>query len=131
MNKINTFEEAELLVKDGLGEVISSALLTEEAAGMMSPDDQLINQAKISIFTNEGRSRSNHYVLECRSLVGNTYLLCIGIGDGAAMINYSEDDMLSFREACEDHDISIGHGVPMLAYSYRGIARVSQDLLEA
>lgn len=131
MNKINTFEEAELLVKDGLGEVISSALLAEEAAGMMSPDDQFVNQAKISIFTNEGRTRSDHYVIECRSLVGNTYLLCIGIGDGTALMNYTEDDMNSFKEACEEYDISIGHGVPMLAYSYRGIARVSQDLLEA
>ncbi|UVI29660.1 hypothetical protein [Paenibacillus spongiae] len=124
MSACSTFTDAELLAKTGIEGIVSKALVAENAASIIQPGDEIKKEASITIFTDEGRSKSDHYVMECESPSGNLYILCMGVGKGKALMNYDPDEMLSFREECEDNGIGIDPGKPLLAYSYRGIARM-------
>ncbi|MBP1996613.1 hypothetical protein [Paenibacillus eucommiae] len=128
MNKINTFEDAEMLAKDGIKGILKTALMAEEAAAMIQPEDTLMKQARVSIFANEGRTRSDNVVLEYQSSNGASYILCIGVGNGTVM-NYSSDEWISFREECEEYDILLERGKPLFTYSFRGISLVGPDVM--
>lgn len=131
MKKLNTFEDAEHLVQQGINAIIASALVGEDAADRIQSDDLICKQARITSYVGDGSHQSDHYVLECQSIKGNTYILCILVGNGSAMTSYSPDDLLSFIEECKDHDIIIERGMSVLIYSYRGISLVNQDFLDA
>jgi len=124
MNKINTFEDAKQLVKDGMQGLAAVALIGTEASAWVHADDQINQQAGITIYMAEGASPSDHYVLECQSKQGSVYLLCIHVGNGGALTSYTEDELVSFREECEDNDLILNPEIPVLLYSYKGISLV-------
>jgi len=125
MSVCRTFADAELMAERGIRGIVSKALIAEDAASIIQPEDQIMREACITIFTNEGSAGSDHYVMECRSPSGSSYILCVGVGNGKALMNYVPDELLSFREECEDNGINIDPAKPLLAYSYRGISRLS------
>ncbi|WP_282942473.1 hypothetical protein [Paenibacillus sp. RC67] len=129
MNKFNSYEDAEILVREGIGGIIAGALVSEEAQQLLHSNDAIKKQARVRIFANDGRSHSDHYVIECESSHAGPYVLCISIGSGTSMMNYVADEMLSFREECESSDIAFQRGIPILCYSYRGIVMISQEAL--
>ncbi|MBE1445236.1 hypothetical protein [Paenibacillus sp. OAS669] len=133
MNKFHTFEDAEGLADKGISAIMDGSMVSDEAKLFMSPEDTISNHARIRIYTEDGRGHSDHYVLECRSHIGTTgtYLLCILIGNGTSFMNYSADDMLSFRDECDANDIAFQRDQPVLCYSYRGIAVVGQETVAA
>ncbi|WP_028551541.1 hypothetical protein [Paenibacillus sp. UNC451MF] len=130
MNKFNSYEDAERLAIDGIASIMAGALVSAEAQQLLQAHDLIKNQARIRIFADDGRSHSDHFVMECESSHLGLYLLCISIGNGTSIMNYSADEILSFREECESNDIAIQRGVPVLCYSYRGIALVSQEIVD-
>jgi hypothetical protein len=129
MKKLNTFEDAEHLIEQGIDAIISSALVGDDAAELIQFDDLIDKQARITTFVGDGTHQSDHLVLECQSIKGNTYILCIQVGNGCAMTSYSPDDLISFFEECKEYDIVIERCIPILVYSYRGISLVSEDFM--
>ncbi|MCQ6561004.1 hypothetical protein [Paenibacillus mendelii] len=125
MSVCRTFADAELMAKNGIEGIVSKALIAEDAASVIQAGDEIRKEACVTIFTDEGLNKSDHYVVECLSPSGTPYILCMGVGNGKALMNYGPDEMLAFREECEDNGINIDPGKPLLAYSYRGIARLS------
>lgn len=129
MNKCNSYEDAALMASKGIGGILDGALVAEEAQSLLHADDTIKKQSRVRIFAEDGRSHSDHYVIECESSRSGSYLLCITIGNGTSAMNYSADEWLSFREECESDDIAFVRGIPVLCYSYRGIALISQETL--
>ncbi|MDG0791076.1 hypothetical protein OMP38_09505 [Cohnella ginsengisoli] len=102
---------------------MNASLVSPEAGGIASADDETVNEAGVTAYVREGRETSAHYVLDCRSVNGQSYLICIHVGNGPSAQLFTEDDWLSFEEACEDEAIAL-NGRPVLAYTFKGLVRV-------
>ncbi|MEK0316780.1 hypothetical protein [Cohnella sp. 56] len=123
MRKINSFAEAERFVGEGLEGLMSESLLSPEAAGIMSAGDEPVKEACITTYVQEGRQAAEHYVLECRTGTGASYMVCIHVGNGASIQHFNGEDWLAFREECEDYGLLLA-GKPLLAYTFKGLVRV-------
>lgn len=123
MRKINSFAEAESFAGEGIAAILNASLVSPEAAGIASAGDEPAKEASITAYVREGRETSAHYVLDCRSVAGQSYLLCVHVGNGPSVQHFNEDDWLCFREACEDDGILL-KGKPVLAYTFKGLVRV-------
>ncbi|MFD2329606.1 hypothetical protein ACFSR7_10165 [Cohnella sp. GCM10020058] len=123
MRKINSFAEAERFAGEGIEAILRESLASPEGAGIVSAGDEPVNEAPITAYVREGRETSAHYVLDCRSVTGASYILCLHVGNGPSVQHFNEDDWLSFSEACEEEEIALD-GKPVLAYTFKGLVRV-------
>ncbi|WP_217593990.1 hypothetical protein [Cohnella sp. GbtcB17] len=123
MRKINSFAEAESFAGEGIEAILQASLVSPEAASIASAGDEPIQEASITAYVRDGRETSAHHVLDCRSITGASYILCVHVGNGPSVQHFDEEDWLSFGEACEDEDIALD-GKPVLAYTFKGLARV-------
>lgn len=123
MRKINSFAEAERFAEEGIEAILQASLVSPEAADIASAGDEPVHEASINAYVRDGRETSAHYVLDCRSGTGTPYIVCVHVGNGPSVQQFDEEDWLSFREACEDEDIALD-GKPVLAYTFKGLARV-------
>ncbi|CAI6083735.1 hypothetical protein [Cohnella sp. JJ-181] len=123
MRKINSFADAERFAGAGIEAILSESLVAPDAAGILSDGDEPIQEASITAYVREGREISEHYVLDCRSSTGASYILCIHVGNGISIQQYDEEDWLSFRDECGDNGIELA-GKPVLAYTFKGLVKV-------
>lgn len=123
-------EEAATLAVQGMKGIIeSAAIIADDVKTLISPDDEILKQAPIRLVPYQNQELAHQYVLDCRAADGTPYLLCIGVGTGTALMNFVTQEMLYFKEECEQRNIFITPGKRVLSYSARGIALVGENIL--
>ncbi|MEB8638246.1 hypothetical protein P4H32_31930 [Bacillus cereus] len=123
-------EEAAALTAQGMKGVIeSAAIIADDVKSLIGTGDVIKKQAPIRLVPHQRQELADQYVLDCIAADGTPYLLCIGVGTGTALMNFVKQEMLYFKEKCEQRNIFIQPGKKVLSYSARGIALVGDEIL--